>query len=348
MANSTTKYAPHADYGLLGPDSVAWKVFSYPTGTTVGVQRTAVVEMFDPFVLAAVADTGAVLNRTKSRYERSMQYIATTVFADTATALKASQTLIRIHHRIGGIEPISGLRYDPNDPEGQLWIHLTIWHSVLLAYEMFGPGKLTPSDEAQYWRECAVVAELQNINLHDVPQDREQMRAYYERVQARLAATAATQETVAHYLIAAGYLLPDHPLIRPLRPVVGRILRTATIATLPRRMRSMAGVQQSKVTDTAIVLLLRPTFRMIASSKRVQVAMVETLSPLTARVLLPVILELPATEPVVRTPDEARQLHGIRTPAEQISALKSTDAGGRNRTRAPRDGTEPLVALLDA
>jgi hypothetical protein len=33
---------PHEDYGFFGPDSVAWKVFRYPTTLSVGFQRTVV------------------------------------------------------------------------------------------------------------------------------------------------------------------------------------------------------------------------------------------------------------------------------------------------------------------
>ncbi|MCU1644151.1 MAG: hypothetical protein JWN03_4426 [Nocardia sp.] len=38
--NSVNQMAPHEDYGFFGPDSVAWKVFCYPTTLTVGFQRT--------------------------------------------------------------------------------------------------------------------------------------------------------------------------------------------------------------------------------------------------------------------------------------------------------------------
>lgn len=339
MSTPAAAVAGHADFGFFGPESVTWKVFGYPTAPTVAFQRTAVIEMFDPFVLASVADTGAVMNRTKLRYERTLQYMETLAFADSGTALKASQALVRIHHRIGGLEPISGQLYDPNHPAGQLWIHLTAWHSALLTYEVFGPGKLTPSEELQYWNECARSAELQNINLSDVPRDRAEMRAYYERVQPRLAVTIVTLDHVHYYLKVAGDLLPDHVFLRPVRPVFRWVLQRATIATLPYWMRRMAGIHQKRVTDAGIVMILRPIYALIARSSRLQVAMVRALSPLTAPVLTPIILGVPPTNPVVRTPDEARRLHGIPTPAAQIAALEAADAAGSNRRQALRDGT---------
>ena len=66
--------------------------------------------------------------------------------------------------------PKVGNRYDANDPHSQLWIHMTAWHSILYAYERYGPGKLSPAEEAQYWEECAVAAELQQLLDHHVPE----------------------------------------------------------------------------------------------------------------------------------------------------------------------------------
>ena len=43
---------PHEDYGFFGPDSVTWKVWSYPTSLTIGFQRAVVVEELDPALVA--------------------------------------------------------------------------------------------------------------------------------------------------------------------------------------------------------------------------------------------------------------------------------------------------------
>jgi ER-bound oxygenase mpaB/B'/Rubber oxygenase, catalytic domain len=141
--------------------------------------------MYEPFLLASVHDTEAVMKRPALRYDRTLQYMATIAFHDSRSVLKASDILVKIHTKVVGTEPISGLPYDANDPDAQLWIHLTAWHSVLYTYEKFGPGKLTPDEETQYWEECARAAQFQTINIDDVPRSREQMRAYYQRMRAR-------------------------------------------------------------------------------------------------------------------------------------------------------------------
>ena len=54
---------------------------------------------------------------------------------------------MRIHARAKGIEPITGTRYSANNPDAQLWIHVTGWHSVLKCYERYGPGPLSARQE---------------------------------------------------------------------------------------------------------------------------------------------------------------------------------------------------------
>ena len=143
-------YEPMEDYGLFGPDSVAWRVWSYPTSLTVGFQRAVVVEELDPFLVASVYASQKIVTQARTRYDRTICYFATAAFADSASVVKASQMLMKVHARNVGVEPVSGLRYDPNNPDSQLWILLTGWHSVLKAYETYGPGKLSPEDERRY------------------------------------------------------------------------------------------------------------------------------------------------------------------------------------------------------
>ena len=85
-----------------------------------------------------------------------------------------------------GIEPISGKRYSANNPESQLWIHVTGWHSALKADPRYGSGPLHPAEEDRYRAECAIAAELQTCDPADVPRNRAEVRAYFDRVRPRL------------------------------------------------------------------------------------------------------------------------------------------------------------------
>ena len=40
----STALAPAEDYGFFGPDSVTWKVWSYPTSMLLGFSRAVTIE----------------------------------------------------------------------------------------------------------------------------------------------------------------------------------------------------------------------------------------------------------------------------------------------------------------
>src|SRR6476620_4525892 len=63
--------APARDYGFFGPDSVTWKVWSYPTSLTIGFQRAVVIEELDPALVAAVDKTHDIYARPRTRYDRT-------------------------------------------------------------------------------------------------------------------------------------------------------------------------------------------------------------------------------------------------------------------------------------
>jgi len=336
---------PNKDYGFFGPDSVTWKVFNYPTSFMVGFQRTVVTEMFESFLLASVSDTQAVMNRPSVRYDRTMHYVSTVAFADSQTVVKASNILFRIHTKIIGKEPLSGNYYDANNPESQLWIHLTQWHSVLKTYEIVGPGKLSEEEENQYWAECRIAAAFQPIDPESVPKNRQEMKAYYERMKPHLASTVITQETVDHLLDAADFLLEGLPAIpSSIRPIIKSAFRKATIATLPRWMRKLAGVHQSKLTDTYIIQFMKINFWLMSKvPPKHQLRVLFKVSPNAAKVVAPSILKLDPIKQTVMSPEEAWHKANLEMPLEQYKHELSTRSDDIQEKAALDAGPDNLL-----
>lgn len=325
MARTAT-IEPHADYGFFGPDSMTWRVWSYPTTPVIGLSRAVVVEELDPPLIAAVDATGKNYSAPRNRYDRTVHYFAAAAFAGSRGVLRMADTLVKVHAAAIGVEPVSGGHYDANDPHSQLWILLTAWHSVLKAYEVYGPGKLSPAEEEQYWAECAIAAELQTCDPADVPRSREEIRAYFERMRPHLAASEAAQKMMAHLLNPA-VVLPDFPA--PLRPVVwvtNRTLRAGTIATLPRWIRSMGGFGQPRAVDVAVRPVLRIGFGLVNRSKRLTRLFIGTLAPSALPVMEPIWRGLPPVEPVVVTPADARARTGYARPADAHLELRRRQA----------------------
>ena len=314
---------PHEDYGFFGPDSVTWKVWTYPTSVTIGFQRAVVVEELDPNLIAAVDATGDIFTRPRTRYDRTLRYFAMISLGDTRSAMTASNMLVKVHAKAVGTDPLTGGGYDANNPHSQLWIHLTAWHSILYAYEKYGPGKLTAEEESRYWEECAVAAELQTCDPADVPRSREGIREYFEYMRPKLAGSEAAQRAMDH-LLNAKVMMPAIPWpLRPANWVVNEVLRRATIATMPRWMRRMGGVHQSRLTDALVTPVMKIALKIGASSPRVMLATLKVISPGTVPIAAPVLLGLPPTNPVTMTPAEARERYGMLPPREEYARFRA-------------------------
>jgi len=315
-------FEPHEDYGFFGPGSVSWKVWTYPSSLTVGLQRSVVIEELDPALVAAVSATNDIYTRPRTRYDRTVRYFATIAVGDSHAASKAADILVKVHAKAVGTDTVTGKRYDANDPDSQLWILLTGWHSVLKAYEMYGPGKLSPEEESRYWAECAVAAELQTCDPADVPRSRDELRAYYAKMRPQLLGSPLAQKAMAHLLEGSAVFPPQPRVLQPLARLVSGILRAATIATMPRWMRAMAGIRQSRLVDLAVIPLMRIAFVLAHLNKRVELRMLAILSPSTVPVIAPIFLEIPPRRREVVSPSEARRRYGFEKPADAHRAFR--------------------------
>lgn len=338
---------PAEDYGFFGPDSVTWRVWSYPTSLTVGFQRAVVVEELDPGLVASVTDTQGIYQRPRTRYDRTLRYFAMVAFGDSRSTMKAADVLVKVHSVGVGTEPYSGRPYDANDPASQLWILLTAWHSVLYAYERYGPGRLSAEDEARYWEECAVAAELQTCDPADVPRTREGVREYFERMRPHLVGSEIAR-TAMNHLLRAEVMLPPMPW--PLRPgarFLTMLLRKATLATMPRWMRELGGLRQSRLTDALIRPISRFNFALIHLSRRAELLALGIISPSTVPVAGPVLLGIPPQRPETLTPAQARERYGYARPTEAHPELRARQRqralGGQRPTDEGIVESEPIL-----
>ncbi|MFE0021627.1 oxygenase MpaB family protein [Amycolatopsis sp. NPDC059021] len=318
-----SKITPHADHGFFGPGSVTWKVWTYPTSLTVGFQRAVVVEELDPGLVASVDATQQIRTRPRTRYDRTLRYFAMVAFGGTRSTMKAADVLVKVHSVGIGIEPDSGKPYDANDPASQLWIHLTAWHSILYAYEKYGPGRLSPAEEARYWADCATAAELQTCDPADVPRDRDGVREYFERMRPHLSGSEVARSTMDHLLHAEVMLPPMPPVYWPATLVMTTALRIATIASMPHWMREMAGIRQSRLLDTLIVPVMRISFRLTRISRWLQLGALHLLSPSTTPIVAPILFGIPPETPETLSPGQARERYGYPKPAQAHLELRA-------------------------
>jgi uncharacterized protein (DUF2236 family) len=131
------------DEGFFGPDSVTWKVWRFPGFALQAFARAVTLEHLDPDLVAAVDASGQVYKRTPVRYDRTMEYFAAVLTADAQTMTRMSDILMKVHDRSYGVNPVTGNNFEANNPDSQMWIHVTAWLDALHLREV-RPGKALP------------------------------------------------------------------------------------------------------------------------------------------------------------------------------------------------------------
>src|SRR3954471_21699708 len=116
---STIARARGQDRGLLGPDSVAWKVVGHQV-SLVGGLRSLIIQSLHPLAMAGVAQHSDYRNRALDRLRGPAYYVAATTFGDLQTAHAAAARVRRIHSQVRGIDPVTGRPYSADDPDTQL------------------------------------------------------------------------------------------------------------------------------------------------------------------------------------------------------------------------------------
>ncbi|MFI0466913.1 oxygenase MpaB family protein [Saccharopolyspora sp. 5N102] len=190
------------------------------------------------------------------RLRRTAGYFITVVFGDGRSVVTAADRLRRVHDRVTRHDPISGIRYAANEPENQLWVHMTTWHSVLYCYERYGPGPLAPEREREYWRGCQISSELQGLDPAEVPGSRTEVREYFASMRPRMCVSEDARE------IIDWLLKPTSSELRLLKPVFVLLARAAA-ATLPPYMRDLGGFNRSRVVDGAVAPMVRMASRVM-------------------------------------------------------------------------------------
>jgi uncharacterized protein (DUF2236 family) len=318
------KYEPAADYGFFGPDSVTWKVWSYPTSFILGFVRSVTIEHLDPNLAAAVIQSGGVKYRPNTRYTRTLRYFGMVMFGASEPTARAADVLVKVHSKAIGNDPVTHGTYDANKPSSQLWIHVTAWHSILMCYELFGPGRLSEAEEEQYWAECARAAELQTIDPATVPRSRDEVRQYFDDWRPHLASSEGAQDMVRFILKLDVALPPSMPRLLKLMiwPLLA-VLRRGVISTYPQHMRDLFGIRQGRVMDALVRWPLKISHGIIARSTLLTYALGSWLAPAAFETLAPVVLGVKPLNEITMTPREAQAKYGFDTPSKAHAGIRA-------------------------
>lgn len=269
-----------ADDGLLGPDSVSWRVWSHPA-VIPGVMRSFILDMVgSTHGAAALEEHSRYREDPLGRLNRTMYYFLTAVFADTATVAAANQRLDRMHARINGIEPMSGRKYSAMDPYLRLGNHMMSWHSVFFAYQTLTPG-LNAEEQNRFFAEAVVAFESFGIDHDEI---RESAREHGIPADAIPEQAPATRDEYRKLWAASRHLICVNEQTRgaldailhpraldgdPIKAALFQaypLLARVGLALIPRHIRHTCGLPTSARADAIAITTARATTGLLHST----------------------------------------------------------------------------------
>ncbi len=225
------------DWGLFGPESVAWRIHSHPI-IVVGGFRALMIQSLHPLAMAGVSQFSDFKSDPLKRFRRTAQYVHHVVFSDSASAERAAARVRMIHDKVSGIDPVTGREFHANDPETLLWIHCVEAYSFMVAYRAF-VGELTEEDQDRYLAEYVAAAELIGVPREMVPASRREYHEYFDSMLPQLLCSKDAAETIRFVAKPNLRLVPakEWPFAINLK-WAGH----ASVTLMPRHLREMAGL----------------------------------------------------------------------------------------------------------
>jgi uncharacterized protein (DUF2236 family) len=234
---------------LYGPGSVTWRV-NREAVLLLGGGRALLMQVAHPLVAAGVAAHSHFEQEPLTRLWRTLQLSLTTVFGDAASALRAVQTIERVHDRVHGRLAASagpfkkGTPYNAHDPRLLFWVHATLVASALLVYEQF-VAPLSGAERRTYYEESKIGARLFRIPARHIPRTLGDFEEYLAAmVNGDVLAVSADSRK-----IAASILSPPLPI--GLRQAF-QSASLFTIGLLPAPLRERYGFEWSPGRETVI------------------------------------------------------------------------------------------------
>ncbi len=239
---------------LLGPHSIAWRILTTPVVPLIGGLRTLAIEALHPHAMRGVFEHSDYLERPLARLQRTATYVASTALGTVEEAERAGRLVRSIHARVRGFDPVTGRPYSADDADAQVWVHLAQWYSYLIAHRVF-VGDLTPEQEDRYVAEGVAVAALVGTPVAMVPKSVTEARDYFEQIKPRLCVTEGAVEAIT---FVTGRRWPKTFQQAAVLPGT-RLLGTAAIATIPRDLRRLMGIDRPTAIDTFEIAAVRAT-----------------------------------------------------------------------------------------
>ena len=222
----TLQHAP--DPGLLGPDSVSWRVIGDASAFLGGI-RALIVQTAHPEVVAGVEQHSRYRDDPFGRLTRTSFYVTETTYGAMPEVERAVAMVRQAHGPVRGRSE-RDRPYSAGHPELAAWVHNVLTESFLAAYQAYGPTPLTPDEADRFVDEQTRIGAL--LGADPLPTTADELTAWV-RDHPALART----DDLGHALD----FLKDPPLSIPVKLGYGRLFNAA-VATMPDRLLEITGL----------------------------------------------------------------------------------------------------------
>jgi uncharacterized protein (DUF2236 family) len=241
--------------GYFAPDSVIRRVGNTPVTPFLGGGAAVLLQVAHPLVAAGVADHSDYRNDLWRRLRRTLRALYLITFGSKDEADQAAAAVRAVHRRVHGTTRTllgrypAGTRYSADDPQLQLWVHATLVHASLSAYDRFEHA-LTNDERERYYQEMAIVAQLFGVPADIIPPRLSDFRDYFRaQISSETIAVTPVAREIAEVILEA-------PLPAPLK-MFAPAHRLATIAQLPPRLRDDYGLRWTPLHALALSIAAR-------------------------------------------------------------------------------------------
>jgi uncharacterized protein (DUF2236 family) len=253
------------DPGLLGPDSVSWRVIG-DVAAFVGGVRALIVQTAHPEVVAGVEQHSVYRSDPLGRLARTSRYVTETTYGSAPEVERAVAMVRRAHVGVRGRSE-RGRPYSASQPEMAAWVHNVLTDSFLAAYQAFGPSPLEEAEADRFVEEQTRIGAL--LGAAPLPPTATSLRRWI--VEHPAVDTSDAQRQSLEFL-------RNPPL--PLPASVGyRMVFDAAVATLPEPLVEATGLSSRPGATAAGRVGLRALRWALGSSPAWHVALVRAGAP---------------------------------------------------------------------
>jgi uncharacterized protein (DUF2236 family) len=217
------------DPGLLGPDSVSWRVIG-DAAAFVGGIRALVAQTAHPEVVAGVEQHSRYRDDPFGRLSRTSLYVTETTYG-AIPEVEAAVAAVRTAHQ--GVRGRSDRNrpYSAANPALAAWVHNVLTDSFLVAYQAYGPRPLSMSEADQFVREQVKIGVL--LDASPLPETADELSRWI--VEHPALAGSAAQSSALRFLgrppLPFGVKLGYRPLFN------------AAVSTIPPAINETLGVR---------------------------------------------------------------------------------------------------------